>query len=296
MTTLSDILQDVLIYLGDFKEGKATGGTTASVSDSTHSGTADDDYIGGTVFITYDSGGAGGAPEGQFAQVTDYTATGGTITCAASSFTVSPVAGDYYGVSTKKWPLYKLISLVNSALSGIGDIPLVDTTTLDSAAAQTEYACATAWKRSGPIRVDLQTKTSDANDNKWKEINRGEWEYVPATAGSTGLIVFSYQLPSGRDLRIWYKDIHPAVRIYSSVINEAIHPEHLVWETIYRALRWKKGMRDAPSGIEDMLREADQRRIEYAALRRPREPKRRSKLLILGRGPIAEAIKPPETA
>jgi hypothetical protein len=282
MTTLSDILQDVLIYLGDFKEGKATGGSTNTVVDSTLGGAADD-YNNGTVFVTYDAGGAAAAPEGQFAQVTDYAHDTGTITCAASSFTVAVAAGDYYGVSTKKWPLYKLISLVNSALSGVGDLSLVDTTTLDTAASQTEYACATAWKRSKPIRIDLQRITTDANDNKWQKIDNGDWEYVPATAGSTGLIVFRYQLPSSRDLRIWYKDVHPAVRIYSSTIREEIHPEHLIWETVYRALRWKKGMQDAPSGIEDMLMEADKNRREYGFLNKPREEKRRGRLMILNR-------------
>ena len=284
MTTLSDILQDALIYLGDFREGKATSGTTASVSDSTHSGTVDDDYNDGTVFITYDAGAAAAAPEGQFAQVTDYTASGGVITCAASSFTPTPVAGDYYGLSTKAWPLYKLISLVNSALRGIGDIPQIDTTKLDTAASQTEYQCELVWKRrGGPTRIDIQTRTTDADDNRWKELNRGLWEYIPATAGSTGLIVFRYQPTTSRDVRVWYQDEHPAVRIYSSTIYEGIHPEWLVWETAYRALRWKKGMRDAPSGIEDMLIEADQRRLENRSVHAMWKPKRKSKLLILDR-------------
>ena len=281
MTTLSDILQEVLINLGDFREGRATGGTTATVVDSTLGG-QDDNYNGGTVFITYDAGGAAAAPEGQFAKVTDYAEGTGTISCAASSFTVAPAAGDYYGVATKEWPLYKLISLANNALNGIGDIELTDTTTLDTAANQTEYANALVWKRSGPKRIDIQGITTDADDNKWREIPRGLWEHVPATAGSTGLIVFDYQPVSGRGLRIWYKDKHPAVRLYSSVIYEAIHPEWLVWETVYRALRWRKGMQDAPSGIEDMLREADQRRLEYRALHPMIETRRKGRLFMVG--------------
>ena len=294
MTTLSDIIQDTLIYLGDFKEGKATGGTTGTVVDSALGG-SDDDYNGGTVIVTYDAGGAAAAPEGQFGKVSDYDSGTGTIT-SDTTFTAAVAANDYYGVSTSTYPLYKLISLVNSALQGIGDIPLVDTTTLDTAASQTEYACSLVWKRSGPIAIDIQGKTTDANDNKWHEIPRGLWEYIPATAGSTGLIVFDEQPVSGRDLRIWYKDVHPAVRIYSSVINEAIHPEHLVWETVYRALRWKKGMRDAPSAIEDMLLEADQRRQEYGFIHRPIEPKRKGRLFILAREPKEDEFTYPGPA
>jgi hypothetical protein len=195
---------------------------------------------------------------------------------------VAPAAGDYYGVCTKEWPLYKLITLVNNALTGIGDIELVDTTTLDTASNQTEYQCELVWKRSGPKRLDIQTKTTDANDNRWHEIPKGLWEYIPATAGSTGLIVTSYQPTASRDVRVWYKDKHPAVRIFSSVIYEAIHPEWLVWETVYRAYRWRKGMQDAPSGIEDMLREADQRRQEYGFMHKPIETRRKGRLFMVG--------------
>jgi len=294
MTTLSNILQSAYIYLGDFREGKATGGTTATIADTTLGGT-NDDYNDGAVFVTFDAGGEAGAPEGQFGKVTDYDASSGTIT-SDTTFTAAVVAGDYYGVATKAYPLYKMISIVNSALSGIGDIPLVDTTTLDTVAAQTEYDCELVWKRSGPIRIDIQTNTSDSDDNRWERIDNGLWEYIPATAGSTGLIVFAFQPYSGRDLRIWYKDVHPAVRIYSSAINEAIHPEHLVWETVYRALRWKKGMLDAPSAIEDMLMEADQRRQEYGLIHKPREPKRRGRLFIVSKEAAIDFIAPPETA
>ena len=109
----------------------------------------------------------------------------------------------------------------------------------------------------------------------------GKWEYIPATAGSTGLLVIP-QYAAGRGIRVWYKDKHPAVRVYSSVIREEIHPEWLVWETVYRALRWRKGMQDAPSGVEDMLREADQRRQEYGFLHKPIETRRKGRLFHVG--------------
>jgi len=279
MTTLSEIIQDTLIYLGDFREGKATGGTTGTVVDSSLGG-SDDDWNGGTVVVTYDAGGAAAAPEGQFGKVSDYASATGTIT-SDTTFTAAVAANDYYGVASARYPLYKLISLVNSALQGIGDIPLVDTTTLDTAAAQTEYTVATTWKRKPPYRIDFQGITTDANDNRWYQVM--DWYYVPATAGSTGLIIFRDQPPSTRDIRVWYKGVHPEVRLYSSTIYEGIHPEQLVWETVYRALRWKKGMRDAPSDIEDSLMEADQRRREYGLLHNMWKPKRKNNLLYVKR-------------
>jgi hypothetical protein len=182
-------------------------------------------------------------------------------------------------VSSAKWGHFQLIRALNRALSGIGDIPLIDTTTLDTAAAKTEYAVATTWKRKPPYRIDFQGRTDDANDNEWYTIM--DWEYIPAAAGSTGLIIFRDQPPTGRDIRVWYKGVHPAVRAMSDVIYEGIHPEQLIWEVVYRMYRWKRGMRDAPSDLEDLLLEADQRRREYGLEHDMWKPKRRNKLLIV---------------
>ncbi len=50
MTTVSTILKDSLVTLGQLKISVATRGTTVTVADSTLSGT-DDDLIGGTLLI-----------------------------------------------------------------------------------------------------------------------------------------------------------------------------------------------------------------------------------------------------
>jgi hypothetical protein len=76
---------------------------------------------------------------------------------------------------------------------------------------------------------------------------------------------------------------HGTVRVYNDTIYESIHPEWLVWETVYRLYRWKKGMRDAPSGIEDLLMEADQRRQEYGIKNAMYKPKRKPRLMIVKR-------------
>ncbi|MHC4278382.1 MAG: hypothetical protein ACYSTI_13850, partial [Planctomycetota bacterium] len=105
--------------------------------------------------------------------------------------------------------------------------------------------------RQPPYQIDLQIITTDANDNKWRKVY--DWYYVPAAAGSTGLIVFRDNLPISRDLRIWYKGPHPAVRAYSDVIYEGIHPEWLVAEVVYRALRWRVSRKQGLTEIESQI-------------------------------------------
>jgi hypothetical protein len=165
----------------------------------------------------------------------------------------------------------------------LGDYPQIDTTTLDTASNQTEYAAAVNWKRRPPYRIDIQGKTTDANDNKWRKIERGRWEYVPAAPGSTGLIIFNFQPTASRDLRVWFQDKHPEVAVYNSAIYEGFHPELIIWQAVYELLLWKNGQQPGDDRIVAQLNNAETKRIEMYARHRIWKPKRDSKLLILGR-------------
>ncbi len=282
MATLSNILRDSLVELGEFRENAATGGTTTTIVDSGISG-SDTDYVGGTMLVTRDAGGLSAAPENEFAEVTSYTAATGTMTGAASSFTAAPAVGDRYGVSTKKYPHFEMIRYINRALSQVGDVPLMDTS-ITTAASQTEYAVPVALKRQPPYQVDLQTVTTDSNNNQWVEIDRGRWDYVPAVGGSTGLLIISDQLPTGRLLRIWYKGPHSAMRVYNDTIYEGIHEEWLIWETVYRALRVRAAMQDKLSDMDtQLLQEAGVERQKQMLKHTIWKPQRRSSLLIVKR-------------
>ena len=98
MTTLSNILRDSLVKLGQLQVFTATGGTTTTIVDSDLGGT-DSDFVRGTMVVIRDAGGASAAPENEFAEITAYTSSTGTLTGAASSFTVAPASGDTYGLS-----------------------------------------------------------------------------------------------------------------------------------------------------------------------------------------------------
>lgn len=276
--TVGDAVRDVLTELGQFNESIATGGSTVTVVDSALGG-SDDDWNGGTVIVTWDA--AGVAPQGQFAPVSDYTASGGTVSIAtANAFTAAPAAGDKYAVATSYYPLQQILRSINRALMSLGDVPQVDITSLETSASKTEYTYALAWKRRPPYRVDLQTRTT-ANDFQWETTDL--WEYIPATAGSTGLLVFRFQPPVTKDVRVWFKDRHAAVNDYDDVIYEGFQPELVVWKSIYHMLIWQQGRSGGTDpSIAQMLNKAEQQLGKLEALNPIWLPKRRPRLMILG--------------
>ena len=163
---LTDLLQDVYEDLGEINVSTATGGTTSTVVDSKQpTDNGDDDWKESVLFITYDAGGADGAPQGEFQRVSGYTASSGTFT-VDTNFSVSPATGDTFSWASDFYPFRNMIELANAGLRKLGDIVRVDTTTLDSASQKTEYAYAVTWKRKPPLYVDYQGRTGDANDNR----------------------------------------------------------------------------------------------------------------------------------
>jgi len=288
--TCGDAVRDILSELGQLTEGVATGGSTATVLDSLLGG-SNDDWNGGSVIITRDAAGADALPQGQFAIVTDYAATSGIITVPTSTFTTAVAAGDIYGVSTSYYPLRQVIRALNRGLSALGDIPLTDIASITTAAAQTEYTYAVAWKRQPPFRVDIQGKLSDTNDYQWSEVHG--WEYVPATAGSTGLLTFRGQPPTGYLLRIWYLSPHPVVETYDDVIFEGFHPELVIWKSILEILIWQRGRSGGTDpSISEMLNKAEQMVTKQEGKHQPWYPKKKPKLLILSAGGDDEFTSP----
>jgi hypothetical protein len=230
---------DVYEELGQLKVSTATGGSTTTVVDSKLSGEGkNDDWNGGFIVVIHDVAGTGSAPQGEFQRISDYTASTGTFTFTA--MTAAPANGDTYGYTGALYPPYQVIQSINRALRSLGYIDLVDTTTLDTEDNKTEYSASLSWKHGmGPKRIDVQTYTDDAdgNDNRWETIY--DWEFIPATAGSTGLIIFDRQLTKDYDLRIWYEDLHPDVRDYSDVIHESIPPVLAKYASLVSIMRWQ---------------------------------------------------------
>ncbi len=289
--TLSTLLVDLYAELGQLTVSTATGGTTATVVDSKQADTqGDEDSVSWAAFIIESTDGE--APEGQMALVTSYTDSTGTFTSAASSYTVAPAAGDTFGFTNDFYPFYDMMRTVNRALKSLGEIPLVDTTTLDTAATQTEYTYSTSWKRAPPFRVDVQGKTTDANDNRWMQIL--DWEYIPATAGSTGLLVLP-QLVAGRGLRVWYRGVHPILNTYEDAVYEGFPDQLVLAACVEKALVWQNSRMQG--GDDFLLQRLNDARQDLAIARetyKPWQPKASPKLLILSRGAWRDQMSVPE--
>lgn len=280
---LGQLLPRVYAELGELNVSRATAGGTDSIKDSTiadiyPNGT----WTGGCLFLIRDAGGAGVAPENQFAIISDYkdNVSGEAIFEPTPAFSVAPAVGDTYGFASNKYPLYQSIQAANDALKNLGDFPGVDTTTLDTASSQTEYAASVAWKRRAPYRIDVQGRLGDADDNAW--IETFDWEYVPAGPGTAGLIIFRTQAPASHAIRVWYQDAHATVALYSDFIDELIDPETMVLATAEKLLVWRTSQQGGSEAfllqkLADVRTRLANRLIEH----RMYKPKRTPKLMIL---------------
>lgn len=232
--TLSDLLQAAYTELGQLQAANATGGAVESLIDNRLAGIGhDDDWKDGALFIIAADG---AAPEGEYARISAYDASEGEFSLA-ETLTAAVTSGDLYGLVSGYYPLHTMVELANAGLRALGDIPLVDTTTLDTAVGKTEYATALTWQRRPPVMIDYQSRTGEGSANQWVRVH--DWEYVPASAGESGLIIFQRELPAVRDLRVWYVDAHPRLSAYDDVVAEVIAPELAVAAVVERALRWQ---------------------------------------------------------
>ncbi|KAA3643431.1 MAG: hypothetical protein DWQ07_23240 [Chloroflexi bacterium] len=232
--TFSDLLQAVYAELGQLQTGTISSGSTTTVIDGEISGWhKDGDWKNGAIFII-DVGGA--APEGEFSRISGYDDSAGQFDLA-TALSAAVSVGDNYGFVSAYYSLGTMIELVNAGLRTLGDIALVNTTTLDSSAGQSEYTATVNWKRRRPMAIDYQGQPGVSGNNQWVRVY--DWEYVPSLPGEDGLIIFNEELPAGRDVRIWYVDRHPRLSQFDDVVSETIALELAVAAGVERALRYQ---------------------------------------------------------
>ena len=230
---LTNLLQDAYSNLGQYASYPLTG-TPSKTSAPVGELAAKDSVKEGTLFCVETTDNE--APEGEYRRITAYakSSTAGTFTVADFSATLT--AADTIAVVNDLYPIYTMESLANRAMSKLGDIVIVDTTTLDSASNKTEYALEIAAKRK-LLRVDYQTNTADANDNRWYTLF--DVETIPANPGVAGLLILE-QLDADRDIRYWYMDVHPRLNTYDDFIDEVINPQLASLALTVAALEWQK--------------------------------------------------------
>ena len=219
---LFDILLGLFDELGELKYGVATGGTTTTLVDSGIGG-SNDDWNGGTVFVV--AAGAA-APEGEFAEVTDYVAADGTLTVPSSGInglSAAPAALDEYALASKKYPIDKARGLVNRALVRMGAIPATDET-LTAATSTTEYTIP-AVARWGLRRVYIaQSSTSD--NERWVE--QTTWR------PENGVLIFRRQ-PIAGTIKLVYMKPHDRLEDHDDTLDANVALNRAIAEAFYIA-------------------------------------------------------------
>lgn len=273
-TTMSDLLQTMFRGLGLFRTSHATGGSTTTIEDANYGNNAKKN---GTVFLIEDAAGAGAAPEGEYQRIS--LMSGNTITVPAA-FTAAPAAGDHYGWANKVITLPDAIDVINVAVRKVGDIGIIDNTSLTTAASQTEYALPIGVKGK-LLNVEIQGNTNDSNNNDYHEI---AWEERPSAAGSTGLLIIDQQ-PSGKAIQLTYTGLHPRISVYTDVLQEAI-PRQLADAQIifdgFNVLADRRQNQD-PTSIDGYNKAAgvlERAMVDYAVSL----PRKKVKTFVLGDG------------
>lgn len=285
---LADLLLDVYTELGQVEFMKVTGtGVSATTtfrnsllanrSTPKQANYARDWYA----FVFHDAGGAGAAPEGQYQRISAYTSTDYEYTVEAA-FTAALAVGDIIGIaSTKLVPFLLMRKKANDALLALGQVELVDTS-LSTADNQTEYTLPAGITRDNITNVMIQTYTSDANDNSWIPV--APWDVHPAAPGTQHTLVIP-QYASGYTLKIFYKDYHPELSVYNSVVSETIDYPLLVKQLKSDMIDWinKDG-----EGSSKYWLSADGRAAQELAVATARHPmpKRRMRGRLLNLRPV----------
>ncbi|MHA2163540.1 MAG: hypothetical protein ACXABF_14050 [Candidatus Thorarchaeota archaeon] len=280
---LFDLTYQLAIELGTVYEGLATGGSTTTVVDTLRRTESDDTWNGGTLWVTYDAAGAGAAPQGEYARVTDFVNSTATLTVE----TVTAVAsGDRYALTDKKYPLEDLQMAVNRAIRDIGPVPVTNSTAIDTATAQTEYTLPTA--ANDDLReVWLQWITNDANDNQWYPVRN--WYLQRTAAGTADTLVFPEQPMYPRDVKLVYMAPHAALVASTDKLAETINYKRVIYRATVHALNhYRMKTHSTDEYLQQTIQNAE-RRADQADLMYPvKAPKKLGRMM---RVSAAEAVE-----
>ena len=274
--TLFDLTYRVARELGLTQEGVATGGSATTLIDTVMREEADDLWNKGTLWVLRDAGGAGAAPEKEYATVSDFVQATSTLTISA--VTAAIAGGDRYALAMKQVPLHIIIQKINQAIQDLGPVPYADITSITTADDQTEYSLPVAAKRD-LLQVRIQTVDDDANDNRWIEVPGG-WEVQQADPGAQPRLIIQ-QFTSGYDLKLVYLANHPALEVATATLSEYIPVERIVIPAVLACLEYRK-MRTGWKQWDDEIRVYQERAAEVKLRRRVLRPQRDRRYMYTG--------------
>ncbi|KKK72700.1 hypothetical protein LCGC14_2901250, partial [marine sediment metagenome] len=250
---LFDILMRVHDELGGLKYGLATGGSSTTLVDSGLGG-SDDDWNDGTVFVVEADG---AAPEGEFAEITDYAQGTGTLTFSSTGIngiSSAPAALDEYALASSKYKLDKMRGVINRALT---KLPVLTVDESLTTAANTKEYTIPAVANDALRRVYI-AQTSTASNEGW--VQMFNW-YQEAN-----VLIFRSQPVTGKTIKLDHMAAQARLAAYSDLLSNFIPLNRIVAEAYFLAdverIR-RKGGRSV-----SMKRKLDDAKIDLAAARR----------------------------
>jgi hypothetical protein len=246
--TLFDLTFELAQLLGVVSEGVATGGSATTIADTVERTEANDFWNSGTAWITYDAGGAGAAPQGEYSFVSDFTNTGGIVTLR-STLTAAVAVGDRYAIAGQRYPLHLLIGKINEVLRTI-PIQKDDITTITIAADQTEYSLpADVWELK---EVWIQTDYSDTNATLPTRLY--DWSIKKSSTGSANVLMLERQFDTSTPLLLKYLTNHQTLRVPADKLDDTIHSNLVTYNAAVRCLLWYKSkVGDSDTSVNDLL-------------------------------------------
>ncbi len=287
--TLFDLTYEVAAEMGILTEGVCTAGSTETIVDSVALTQADDYWNAGSVWITYDAGAAGGAPQGEMDAVTDSSQTGTTVV-VGTGWTVATASGDRYAISLggfTSFQLQQLIGAVNRAVRDVGYIMVDNTTAVTTAASQTEYTLPVA-ANTDLREVWIQTLTNDTADDR-RFAKTYNWEPRKTAGGTADTLVFQEQPVYPRDILLRYMAPHAALNIAADKLDESIHEQRVVLKAAWYALSAHRFQTRNEEEYLQMQIDELLARSKEADLRFPiKSPKKTGKIMSVGYAPTRE--------
>lgn len=230
---LTHLLQDAWIRMGQLKRWKATGGTAATVINTTWAGVEepvfeDDDpaLIYGTVVVMKDT--AGAAPEGEMGMITDYDSASSTITMETLSGSVA--VNDRIGIASPQFPFEDMIELANLALQKLGEIDIPEY--VNVTAGTISYTLPSAVQKR-PTLIRYISPTSAVPPRTLHN-----WFVMPDTSGVDLIVELPNSLDSGGQLEVFYRDSHPTLTAFDSQVIDIVNPELAVCALVAEAYQW----------------------------------------------------------
>ena len=274
MTTMFNATLQLAGRLKVLKVSTATGGSTTTIVDTKRTESIDA-FNGGGAWIITDAGGESAAPEGEWAHVTDWAASGTTATISA--VTAAVASGDTYGIAVG-YTIHDLIIAINDEITK-QKVTRYDRTSLDIVSGQSEYTLPAGIRQDNLVNVYEETDT-DTSDSQPTQLS---FEVQTAAAGSQHkLVIKSRGVTAGNDIMLEYTTAQSPLYLATDTIDGSILMARILDNAAAGARATKMLTTGSESELEVALWKAHR---EDAVLARAENPVRRK----AKRGNINEA-------